>query len=107
MPRPPGMTDAQYRQYVHERATQKMQAEMYERIEREGFESTSYDAADGETCIRRRSKKVRNRWCIEPCRAEAYIGLVFRTPENPAGMRIPLCRPCLVAELKDLMGYLD
>jgi hypothetical protein len=32
---------------------------------------------------------------------------MFSTPEHPGGVRIPLCRRCLAAELKNLMGYLD
>jgi hypothetical protein len=107
VPRPEGMTDEQYEQYLEERAREKMLSAMYDRIRREGFESSGWDLHDAETCIRATTKKPRNRYVTEPCGAKAFIGLTFRTPEHPEGVRVPLCRRCLVAELKNLMGYLD
>jgi hypothetical protein len=107
VPKPEGVTDEQYEQYLEERAREKVLSAMDDRIRREGFETGGWDPDDGEICIRATTKKPRNRCVTEPCGAKAFIGLTFRTPENPEGVRIPLCRRCLVAELKNLMGYLD
>ncbi len=107
MPKPEGMTDEQYEQYLEERAMQKMRSAMHDRIRSEGFETGGYDPADGATCIRAKTKKPRGRYITEPCGEKAFIGIVLRTPENPGGISVPLCRSCLVAELKNLLGYLD
>src|SRR4051812_17148844 len=89
------------------KARLRLAEQIHERIRREGFETSGWDPDDDETCIRATPKKPRHRYVTEPCGEKAFIGLIFRTPEHPEGVRIPLCRRCLVAELKNLMGYLD
>ena len=48
MPEPEGMTDEQYEQYLEDRAREKMLSAMYDRIRREGFETSGWDPADDE-----------------------------------------------------------
>jgi hypothetical protein len=107
MARPEGITDEQWDAILEAKAIARARESLHERIRAEGFETSAWDPEPGETCIRRKTKKPRRRYVIEPCGAPAFIGLRLQTPENPAGIDIPLCRPCLVAELRNLLGYLD
>jgi hypothetical protein len=79
-----------------------------ERIRKEGLDTTVWEADEGQTCIRSKTKPISpRRQVTEPCGDPAILGLCFRTPENPEGVYIPLCRSCFVAELKNLMSYLN
>jgi hypothetical protein len=82
--------------------------QMHERIRKEGLDTTAWDPEPGETCIRGKTKQLSpRRRATQPCGEPAMVGLRFRTPENPEGVHIPVCRSCLLAELRDLMRYLD
>jgi hypothetical protein len=102
------MSDEEWEQILDKRYRANLREQLHERIRKEGFEITAWDTEDGETCIRQKSKKLSPRRRVtEPCGEPAIIGFRFRTPANPDGIHVPLCRSCLVAELRNMMMYLD
>jgi hypothetical protein len=102
------MTEEEWDKVLEERSNERIRGQTRERIRKEGFETTAWDPEPGEYCIRQRSKQLSpRRRVIAPCGSPAIIGLHLRTPNEPDGIHIPLCRACLVAELKNLMSYLD
>ena len=107
MARPEGMTDEQYEAYLEERADQKRRETLYARIEREGYESDAADPEGNASCCRREQKKRGNRWIYGPCGARAVIVLAMRSPDNPEGLRVPLCRACLATEIRRMVTHLE
>lgn len=107
MGRPAGMSVEEWERTLEERAARKARDEMWARIEREGFEINGYEPDESDRCQTRKHRKVRGRWAHEPCGEIAVVVLRFAGPDNPEGTRTPLCRPCLAAHAKDLIGYLE
>ncbi len=91
---------------LEDRLQEKYREEIRERVLREGFETSAYDCDPGETCEKARTHKPKHRYVTEPCGEQALVDLQFRSPRNPDGLRVRLCRRHLAGLVKDLTGYL-
>lgn len=81
-------------------------AQIRRRVRAEGFEEASLEPAEGDRCQYRVHRKSRGRWKYEPCGHPPLVVLDLRGPDHPGGMKVPLCRSCLVAHVRGLLVYL-
>ncbi len=107
MARPEGISDEVWEKILEERAEQKRREMHYARIEREGYEANGEDPAPGQTCVNREQKKRGNRWVYEPCGKKAAIVLTMRSPDNPEGLRVPLCCACLATQTRKMVTLME
>jgi Uma2 family endonuclease len=107
MPKPPDMTEEQWREELDRRAFENARQQRRDRINREGFECNAYEPDVSDTCQYRLMRKTKNRWGHEPCGTKPVIVLEFVGPSNSEGIKVPLCRSCLAKHIKDLIGYLE
>ena len=107
MPKPEGWTDQEYDQYLEDKAREKAREMLHARIEREGYEADGDDPDAGQTCVNRAEKKLGKRRVHEPCGAKAVVELTMRSPDNPQGLRVPLCRGCLAAHAQKMITLLE
>jgi hypothetical protein len=107
MSRPEGVSDEVWEKILEERADEKRREMLYGRIMREGYEADGEDPNPEQTCVSRAQRKRRNRWVVEPCGARAVVVLTMRSPDNPEGLRVPLCRACLATHVRKLITLLE
>jgi hypothetical protein len=43
----------------------------------------------------------------EPCGSKAVVVLTMRSPDNPEGLRVPLCRACLAAHARKMITLME
>jgi hypothetical protein len=107
VPKPDGWTDEQYKQYMDDLIAEKAREAHYARIEREGFEADGDDPEAEQTCIKRTEKRRGRRLVYEPCGTKAVVVLVMRSPDNPEGLRVPLCRACLATHTRKMITLME
>jgi hypothetical protein len=107
MTRPPGIDDETWNKVVEERMQEKWREEHYARIERGGYEADGDDPEAGQTCVNRTEKKRGNRRVHEPCGTRAVVVLTMRSPDNPEGLRVPMCRTCLASHTRKMITLLE
>jgi hypothetical protein len=81
--------------------------QFYARIEREGCEVDTDDPESRQTCVNRSEKKRGNRRVYEPCGAKAVVVMTMRSPDDPQGLRVPLCRGCLAKHARKMITLLE
>jgi hypothetical protein len=95
-------TDARHQQYL-----ERMREQHRERIIKEGFEVSAYDADEGEGCEYSTVVQVSPRKRItRPCGKPVLVALKFMGPQNPDGVQVNFCRECLAEHIRDIMRYL-
>jgi hypothetical protein len=81
--------------------------QFYARIEREGCEADGEDPEVGQTCVNGTEKKRGNRRVHEPCGARAVVVLTMRSPDNPEGLRVPLCGTRLATHARKMITLME
>lgn len=107
MPRPEGMPGDEWEEILEKKAEQKARDAQFARIEREGFEGLAFDPEPNDRCVYRTWKKRARNGVWEPCGEKPVVVLSLASPDNPEGMRLPLCRKCLSTHVKDLVTNLE
>lgn len=76
-----------------------------DQIASEGFQMSERNP-DVHKCQMSRHKKVKGRWRHEFCGEYADIEFEFAGPQNPAGVRVPLCKSCIARLINQLVRCL-
>jgi hypothetical protein len=92
--------------FDEEKYRARLREQMHQQVREQGFETSAWDVEPGETCIRGTFEKRKRRWTTAPCGRPATIRLRLRTPDNPDGIEVPLCRGCLHQVAVGLLSYL-
>ena len=107
MARPDGVSDAEWEEILEKKAEQRLRDASLARVEREGFEMNTDDPSPSDVCWNRKHKRRGRSWKHEFCGAKPVAILLMASPDNPEGIRVPLCRQCLAEHIKSLVGILE
>ncbi len=107
MPRPKDISDEEWEDILERKATEKAENALFARIEREGFEMEGFDPLPGDTCCVRDMKKRGRKTVYEPCGNRPVVVLRMRSPDNPEGLRVPMCRDCLAGQAKEMISLMQ
>lgn len=107
MPRHDGVSDEEWDEILEEKARRRAKELTIARIEREGFEMSTYDPEPADVCCNRQQKPSRRVYKYGFCGAKPVVVLSMASPDNPEGIRVPLCRKCLAEHIKSLVGVME